>query len=116
MDVCVENVFITPGIEEINLTPATAEEENRGASFDPQCGSQDKGVPRFKDAGQEVVAPHGKLKPHSTHWARSGSKRRCEERMTMFRADGRILGEYRGRVGCAARPAATWMCSRVTGN
>jgi DNA polymerase-4 len=56
MDVCVESVFITPAIEEINLTPATAEEENREASFNPQCGSQDKEAPRYRDAGQEAVA------------------------------------------------------------
>jgi DNA polymerase-4 len=55
MDVCVENVFITPAIDEINLASATAEEENREASFNPQCGSRDKEAPRYKDAGQEAV-------------------------------------------------------------
>src|SRR5260370_1436645 len=56
MDVCVENVFVAPAIEEINLTPAIAEEENRGALFNPQCESQDKEVPRYKAAGQETAA------------------------------------------------------------
>src|SRR5258708_28822828 len=56
MDVCVENVFTTPAIEEINLTQATAEEENRGASFNPRCESQDKEAPRYGDAEQDAVA------------------------------------------------------------
>src|SRR5260370_39763741 len=57
MDVCVENVFVAPAIEEMNLTPAIAEVECREASFKPECGSQDKQVPRSKAAGQET-APH----------------------------------------------------------
>ena len=56
MDVCVENVFVAPAIEEINLTPAIAEVESREASFKPQCGSQDKQVPRYKAAEQETAA------------------------------------------------------------
>jgi len=56
MDVCVENVFVAPAIEEINLTPAIAEVESRGALFNPQCESQDKEVPRYKAAGQETAA------------------------------------------------------------
>jgi DNA polymerase-4 len=56
MDVCVENVFVAPAIEEINLTPAIAEVESHEASFKPQCGSQDKQVPRYKAAGQETAA------------------------------------------------------------
>src|SRR5258705_7478391 len=50
MDVCVENVFITPAIEEINVIQATAEENDRAASSDPQHGH------REKDAEQEAVA------------------------------------------------------------
>src|SRR5260370_20951115 len=56
MDVCVENVFVAPAIEEMNLTPAIAEVECREASFKPECGSQDKQVPRYKAAGQETAA------------------------------------------------------------
>ena len=56
MDVCVENVFTTLAIEEINLNPATAEEENRRASFDQKCKSQDKEAPRTRDTGQEAAA------------------------------------------------------------
>jgi DNA polymerase-4 len=56
MDVCVENVFITPAIDYLNVIQATAEENNCGASIDPQCESQNKRVPRFKDAGQEAAA------------------------------------------------------------
>jgi len=55
MDVCVENVFVAPAIEEMNLTPAIAEVECREASFKPECGSQDKQVPRYKAAGQETA-------------------------------------------------------------
>ena len=50
MDVCVENVFITPAIEAINLTPATAEENDRAASSDPHHEHQET------DAEQETVA------------------------------------------------------------
>ena len=50
MDVCVENVFITPAIEEINVIQATAEENDRAASSDPHHGH------REKDAEQETVA------------------------------------------------------------
>src|SRR5712664_3363975 len=50
MDVCVENVFITPAIEEINLTRATAEENDRAASSDPHHGHQET------NAEQETVA------------------------------------------------------------
>ena len=50
MDVCVENVFITPAIEEINVIQATAEENDRAASSDPHHGH------REKDAEQEAVA------------------------------------------------------------
>ena len=66
MDVCVENVFITPAIEEINLTQATAEEENREASFNPQCGSPDKQAPRYKDAGQEAAAQSPSNNPRAS--------------------------------------------------
>src|SRR5882762_1375429 len=66
MDVCVENVFITPAIEEIHLTQAAAEEENREASFNPQCGSQDKQAPRYKDAGQEAVAQSPSNNPRAS--------------------------------------------------
>jgi len=38
MDVCVENVFITPAIEEINVIQATAEENDRAASSDRIMG------------------------------------------------------------------------------
>src|SRR5713101_2988498 len=55
MDVCVENVFITPAIEAINVIQATAEEENHGASCNAQDGSQDKEAPRYKGAGQETA-------------------------------------------------------------
>src|SRR5437879_9326154 len=50
MDVCVENVFITPPIEAINVIQATAEENDRAASPDPH--------PRHleTDADQETVA------------------------------------------------------------
>src|SRR5690349_8509785 len=50
MDVCVENVFITPAIEAINVIQATAEENHRAASFDPHHGHQET------DAEQEAVA------------------------------------------------------------
>src|SRR5258708_25477379 len=50
MDVCVENVFITPPIEAINMIQATAEEKDRAASFDPHHGHQET------DAEQETVA------------------------------------------------------------
>jgi DNA polymerase IV len=50
MDVCVENVFITPDIETINVIHATAEENDRAASSDPHHGH------REKDAEQEAVA------------------------------------------------------------
>src|SRR2546425_10494409 len=36
---------------------ASAEEKNCRASFDPECGSQDKEVPRYANPGQETVAP-----------------------------------------------------------
>jgi DNA polymerase-4 len=55
MNVCVENVFTTP-IEAIHVIQATAEEENREASFNPQCGSQDKEAQRYRGAEQEAVA------------------------------------------------------------
>src|ERR1700730_6133243 len=41
MDVCVENVFITPAIEVINVIQATAEENDRAASFDPHHGHRE---------------------------------------------------------------------------
>ena len=50
MDVCVENVFITPPIEAINVIQATAEEKDRAASSDPHHGHQET------DAEQEAVA------------------------------------------------------------
>src|SRR5689334_7246097 len=50
MDVCVENVFITPAIEAINVIQATAEENHHAASFDPHHGHQET------DAEQEAVA------------------------------------------------------------
>src|SRR5260370_527649 len=50
MDVCVENVFITPGIEAINVTQATAEEKDRAASSGPHHEHQETG------AEQEAVA------------------------------------------------------------
>jgi DNA polymerase IV len=65
MDVCVENVFITPAIGEINLTQATAEEENLGVSFNPQCGAQDKESPRYKDAGREAATQSPSNEPPS---------------------------------------------------
>jgi hypothetical protein len=45
------------------------------------------------DKRVSLVAPHEEFKPHGVNWARSGSKRRCEKRMTMFRAN-RQLGNY----------------------
>src|SRR6266481_2891205 len=50
MDVCVENVFITPPIEAINVIQATAEEKDRAASSDPHHGHQET------DTEQEAVA------------------------------------------------------------
>src|SRR5229473_624217 len=50
MDVCVENVFITPAIEAINMIQATAEEKDRAASSDPSHGHRETA------AGQEAVA------------------------------------------------------------
>src|SRR6202007_2784888 len=50
MDGCVENVFITPPIEAINVIQATAEEKDRAASSDPHHGH------RETDAEQEAVA------------------------------------------------------------
>jgi len=50
MDVCVENVFITPAIEAINVIQATAEENDRAVSSDPHHGHQET------DAEQEAVA------------------------------------------------------------
>jgi len=50
MDVCVENVFITPTIEAINVIQATAKENDRAASSDPHHGHQET------DAEQETVA------------------------------------------------------------
>ncbi len=50
MDVCVENVFITPAIEAINVIQATAEENDRAASSDPHHGHQET------DPEQEAVA------------------------------------------------------------
>src|SRR5437762_8921723 len=50
MDVCFENVFITPAVEAINVIQATAEENDRAASFDPHHGH------RETDAGQETAA------------------------------------------------------------
>src|SRR6266481_6099716 len=50
MDVCVENVFITPAIEAINMIQATAEEKDRAASFDPGHGHRETA------AGQEAAA------------------------------------------------------------
>src|SRR5258706_7365531 len=50
VDVCAKTVFIPPAIEEINVIQATAEENDRAASSDPQHGH------REKDAEQEAVA------------------------------------------------------------
>src|SRR5258708_39981959 len=50
MAVCVENVFITPAIEAINVIQATAEENDRAVSSDPHHGHQET------DAEQEAVA------------------------------------------------------------
>src|SRR5260370_6075828 len=50
MDVCVENVFIPPDIETINVIHATAEEKDRAASSDPHHGH------RETDAEPETVA------------------------------------------------------------
>jgi hypothetical protein len=50
MDVCVENVFITPAIEAIHVIHATAEENDRAASSDPHHGH------RETDAEQEAIA------------------------------------------------------------
>src|SRR5437667_1161049 len=50
MDVCFETVFITPAVEAINVIQATAEENDRAASFDPHHGH------RETDAGQETAA------------------------------------------------------------
>src|SRR6266576_2430338 len=50
MDVCFENVFITPAVEAINVIQATDEENDRAASFDPHHGH------REMDAGQETAA------------------------------------------------------------
>src|SRR5713226_2315784 len=50
MDVCVENVFTASAIEAINVIQATAEENDRAASFDPRHGHRETA------AGQEAVA------------------------------------------------------------
>src|SRR2546427_9324234 len=50
MDACVENVFTTPAIEAINVTQATAEENDRPASSDLHHEHQET------DAEQETVA------------------------------------------------------------
>src|SRR5260370_11976016 len=50
MDVCVENVFITPAIEEINVIQATAEENDRAASSDPGHAHREPA------AGQQAAA------------------------------------------------------------
>src|SRR5229473_1527024 len=50
MDVCVENVFTASAIEAINVIQATAEENDRAASFDPGHGHRETA------AGQEAVA------------------------------------------------------------
>ncbi len=50
MDVCVENVFITPAIEAINVIQAIAQEKDRAASSDPPHGHQET------DAKQETIA------------------------------------------------------------
>src|SRR5260370_42703341 len=50
MDVCVENVFITPSIEAINVIQATAEEKDRAASSGPHHEHQET------NAEQEPVA------------------------------------------------------------
>src|SRR5260370_40024006 len=68
MDVCVENVFITPAIEEINVIQATAEENDRAASSDPHHGH------REKDAEQEAVA-RGFSPADSSEW--SGTSGSC---------------------------------------
>src|SRR6266849_11217593 len=60
MDICVENVFITPAIEAINVIQATAEENNRAASFDPHHGH------RETDAGQEAAAQSPSNDPHAS--------------------------------------------------
>ncbi len=49
MDVCVENVFITPPIEAINVIQAAAEEKDRAASSDPHHEHQET------DPEQEAV-------------------------------------------------------------
>jgi len=50
MDVCVENVFTASAIEAINVIQATAEENDRAASFDPGHGHRETA------AGQEAAA------------------------------------------------------------
>src|SRR5260370_26793323 len=50
MEVCAENVFITPAMEAINVIQSTAEEQDRAASSDPHHGHQET------DAEQETEA------------------------------------------------------------
>jgi DNA polymerase IV len=50
MDVCVENVFTTPAIEDINVIQETAEEKDCGDFFSPPQ------VPEEMDAEQEALA------------------------------------------------------------
>ncbi len=50
MDVCVENVFTASAVEAINVIQATAEENDRAASFDPGHGHRETA------AGQEAAA------------------------------------------------------------
>jgi DNA polymerase-4 len=73
MDVCVENVFTTPAIEAINVIQATADEETRAASYDPQCESQDKETSRYRDAEQEAVAQSPSNDPPSASPATGGA-------------------------------------------
>jgi len=67
MDVCVENVFITPAIETINVIHATAEEKDRAASSDPHHGH------RETDAEPETVARGSSPADSSESGGTSGS-------------------------------------------
>jgi len=54
---CIGNVDLTPAIEAMLASQAAAEEKDCRASCDPECGSQDKEVPRYTNPGQETVTP-----------------------------------------------------------
>src|SRR5260370_14018369 len=64
MDVCVENVFITPAIEAIHVIQSTAEEKDRAASPDPHHEN------RAPDEEQEPEARGFSPGP----WAEAGGK------------------------------------------